>query len=397
MERYLKIDMNFTKEEYKSRLKKVQASMQKKGIELLISQDPSNMNYLTGYDAWSFYYAQCVIVHVNSDEPICFVRDQDAGGAYIKTYLKDENIIKYDEKYIHTWPLHPYDALVDLIKDKKWDKLSVGLEMDSHYFTAYCYEKIKAGLPNAKIKDCERLVNWVRVVKSEAEISLMKSAAEITKLGMNKAMEVINPGSRQCDAVSEIYSTLIKGTSQFGGDYASIVPMLPTGKGTSASHLTWTEDKFVEGEATIIEIAGSHKKYHCPMARTVLLGKSDQLKIDTMNKTIEALQAGIDATKPGNTADDVAQAFWKVLDKYGIEKTSRTGYSIGIGYPPDWGEHTLNISKGDMTELKPNVTFHMIAVMQFGNWGVEASESIRVTENGSELFYDFPKELRIKS
>ena len=388
--------MNFTKEEFKNRLKKVQSSMQDKGIELLISQDPSNMNYLTGYDAWSFYYAQCVIVHVNCDEPICFVRDQDAGGAYIKTYLKDENIIKYNEKYIHTWPLHPYDALVDLIKEKKWDKLSIGLEMDSHYFTAYCYEKIKNGLPNAKIKDCERLVNWVRVVKSDAEIKLMKSAAEITKLGMEKAMDAINPGVRQCDAVSQIYSTLIKGTPEFGGDYASIVPMLPTGKGTSASHLTWTEDKFVEGEATIIEIAGTHKKYHCPMARTVLLGKPDQLKIDTMNKTIEALQAGIDATKAGNTADDVAQAFWKILDKYGIKKTSRTGYSIGIGYPPDWGEHTLNISKGDMTELKPNVTFHMIAVMQFGDWGVEASESIRVTDKGAELFYDFPKELRIK-
>ncbi|AFS47729.1 Metallopeptidase family M24,creatininase/prolidase family protein [alpha proteobacterium HIMB5] len=389
--------MNFTKEEFKNRLKKVQSLMQDKGIELLISQDPSNMNYLTGYDAWSFYYAQCVVVHVNCDEPICFVRDQDAGGAYIKTYLKDENIIKYNEKYIHTWPLHPYDALVDLIKEKKWDKLSIGLEMDSHYFTAYCYEKIKNGLPNAKIKDCERLVNWVRVVKSDAEIKLMKSAAEITKQGMEKAMDAINPGVRQCDAVSQIYSTLIQGTPEFGGDYASIVPMLPTGKGTSASHLTWTEDKFVEGEATIIEIAGTHKKYHCPMARTVLLGKPDQLKIDTMNKTIEALQAGIDATKAGNTADDVAQAFWKILDKYGIEKTSRTGYSIGIGYPPDWGEHTLNISKGDITELKPNVTFHMIAVMQFGNWGVEASESIRVTDKGAELFYDFPKELRIKS
>ena len=87
----------------------------------------------------------------------------------------------------------------------------------------------------------------------------------------------------------------------------------------------------------------------------------------------------------------------KILDKYGIEKKSRTGYSIGIGYPPDWGEHTLNIYKGDMTVLKPNVCFHMIAVMQFGDWGVEASEAIRVTENGSELFCDFPKELHIKS
>ena len=389
--------MNFTPEEYKLRLKKVQVLMQKKGIELLISQDPSNMNYLTGYDAWSFYYAQCVIVHVNAEEPICFVRDQDAGGAYIKTYLKDENIIKYHEKYIHTWPLHPYDALVDLIKQRKWDKLSVGLEMDSHYFTAFCYEKIKNGLPNAKVLDCERLVNWVRVVKSDVEIKYMKAAAQITQIGMKKAFEVISPGVRQCDAVSEIYSTLIKGTPEFGGDYSSIVPMIPTGKGTSASHLTWSEDNFVEGEATIIELSGVNKKYHCPMARTILLGKPDQLKIDTMRKTIEALQAGIDLVKPGNSADDVAQAFWKVLDKYGIEKTSRTGYSIGIGYPPDWGEHTLNISKGDMTILQPNVTFHMIAVMQFGNWGVEASEAIRVTDKGYELFCNFSKELHIKS
>ena len=100
--------MDFTKEEYLRRLKKVQKMMQEKGIELLISHDTNNLNYLTGYDAWSFYYAQCAIVHVNADEPLCFVRAQDAGGAYIKTYLKDENIIVYDESYIHTWPKHPY-------------------------------------------------------------------------------------------------------------------------------------------------------------------------------------------------------------------------------------------------------------------------------------------------
>ena len=65
--------MLFTVTEYKERLNKVKTLMQKKGIDLLISQDPANMNYLTGYDAWSFYYAQCVLVHVNEDEPICFL------------------------------------------------------------------------------------------------------------------------------------------------------------------------------------------------------------------------------------------------------------------------------------------------------------------------------------
>ena len=389
--------MSFSKAEYRDRLKKVQKSMQDKGIELLISQDTANMNYLTGYDAWSFYYAQCVLVHVNAEEPICFVRAQDAGGAYIKTYLQDENIIKYDEKYIHTWPSHPYDYLVEIIKQKKWDKLKIGLEMDSHYFTAYCYEKIKSGLPNSKLKDSERLVNWVRLIKSNAEIKLMKSAAQISEKGMKTAIESINPGVRQCDAVAEIQKTLFNGTTEFGGEYSSIATLLPTGEGTSASHLTATQDKFVSGEATIIELSGTYKRYHAPMARTVFLGKPDQKKIDAMKATNEALEAGILVTKPGNTANDVAQKFWSVLDKYNIKKESRTGYSIGIGYPPDWGEHTLNISKNDKTILQPNVTFHMIAVMQFGDWGVEASEAIRVTENGSELFCNMSKELYIKS
>ena len=388
--------MLFEKQEYKERLKKVKIDMQKKGIDLLVSHDPANMNYLTGYDAWSFYYAQCVLVHLNEDEPICFVRAQDGGGAYIKTYLKNENIIEYDEKYIHTWPLHPYQYLVEIIKKRKWDNLNIGLEMDSHYFTAYCYETIKKGLPNAKFKDAERLVNWVRVVKSNKEIKLMQSAARIVESGMKAAFRSISPGVRQCDAVADIQKALFNGTKEFGGDYPSIATLLPTGKGTSASHLTHTDEKFVSGEATIIEIAGAYKRYHCPMARTVLLGEKDQKKIDTMKATNEALDAGISATKPGNTIDDVAQKFWGVLDKYKIKKDSRTGYSIGIGYPPDWGEQTFNILKGDKTILQPNVTFHMIAVMQFGDWGVEASEAVRVTENGSELFCNLSRELHIK-
>ena len=388
--------MNFTVKEYKNRLKKVQSEMQKKGIELLISQDTANINYLTGYDAWSFYYSQCVIVHVNSDEPLCFVRAQDAGGAFITTYLKKENIIIYDEKYIHTWPTHPYDALVDLIRKKKWDKINIGVEMDAHYFTAYCYEKLKKGLPNSKILDSERLVNWVRVEKSIAEIEYMKKAATISEMAMKTAMETISPGVRQCDAVAEIQRTLFRGTPEYGGEYASIATLLPTGKGTSASHLTASDKKFVNGEATIIELSGTYKRYHAPMARTINLGKPDQKKLDAMKATNEALEEGINASKPGNTANDVAEKFWGVLDKYGIKKESRTGYSIGIGYPPDWGEHTLNIYKGDMTELKPNICYHMIAVMQFGDWGVESSESIRITESGNELLCNFSRDLHVK-
>ena len=388
--------MNFSKTEYGNRLANIKRSMQKKGIDLLISQDTSNINYITGYDAWSFYYAQCAIIHVDLDEPLLFVREQDAGGAFLQNVWSQENILVYNEKYIHTWPTHPYDRLIEIIKEKGWDKLSIGLEMDSHYFTAYSYKKLVDGLPEATLKDSERCVNWVRYVKSDTEIDLMKAASLISVEAMNTAIETINPGIRQCDAVGEIQKAMFYGTSEFGGEYSSIATLLPTGKGTSASHLTATQEKFVQGEATIIELAGVYKRYHAPIARTVLLGKAEQKKIDAMKATNEALDEGLGAVKPGNTANDVALKFWSVLDKYEIKKESRTGYSIGIGYPPDWGEHTLNIYKGDMTELKQNVTFHMIAVMQFGSWGVEASHSVRVTDKGFEKFIDLPSDLFIK-
>ena len=392
--------MNFTKlferQEYGNRIKKVQKSMSDNGIDVLISQDPANMNYLTGYNAWSFYYAQCVVLHVNDPEPFIFVRDCDKGGTHLQTYLKDENIIAYDGKNVHNWPKHPYDILVEILKQRHLDKSKIAVEMDASYFTAYCFAKLQNGLPNATFVDSERLVNWVRFVKSDAEIDLMKAAGKIARLGIKKAYEVIRPGVRQCDAVGEIQKALIQGTPEHGGDYGSLVTMVPSGIGTNSSHLTWTDEKFVEDEATIIELCGVNNRYHTPCARTLILGKPTGKQLGVQKMTVEALQAGIDATKNGVTADDVAQAFWKVLDKYGFEKTFRSGYSIGIGYPPDWGEQTMNIIKGDHSVLQTNTCFHLIAVMQFNNWGVEMSESIRVTETGSEQFYQVPQEIFIR-
>ena len=125
------------------------------------------------------------------------------------------------------------------------------------------------------------------------------------------------------------------------------------------------------------------------------MGKPDSKTSDTMKITNEGVERAISVTKPGNTANDVAMAFWSVLEKYGIEKDSRLGYAIGVGYPPDWGEHTMSIRKNDMTVLQPNITFHMIAGMWMDTWGLEVSESINVTENGCELLCNLSRELHL--
>ena len=83
--------MIFSKEEYLSRLSKVKKEMDQKNMDVLILTDPSNMNYLIGYDGWSFYVPQGVIISQDRDHPIWFGRKQDSNGAIVTTNLDHEN------------------------------------------------------------------------------------------------------------------------------------------------------------------------------------------------------------------------------------------------------------------------------------------------------------------
>ena len=387
--------MNFPLEEFKKRINDTKLSMNEKGIEVLVCTDPSNMYYLTGYDGWSFYVPQAVIVSLDSEEPIWIGRKQDANGAKVTTFLNEENILGYPEKLIQCPPDHPFDFITNFFKKKNWANKNIGVEMDSYYYTAETHHRLTSQCPNAKFHDANLLVNWIRLVKSDAEIAYMKEASTLVQLGMQRAYDSIKPGVRQNVVAGNIQQSLISGNEKMGGEYSGLTIILASGSAASAAHLTPSDKKFSDNEGTIIELGGVKNRYHCPMARTVYIGKpSDKIK-ETMKITNESVENAIKYTKPGNTAHDVAVAFWNVLDKYGVEKDSRAGYSIGIGYPPDWGEHTLSIRKNDMTELKPNVTYHLMAGMWMDTWGLEISESIRVTENGCELFCNFPRSLHL--
>ena len=80
----------FPEEEFKRRVRKTQEMMDKSGLEMLLVMDPANMNYLTGYDGWSFYVHQGVIVSLDAEQPFWFGREQDSNGARITSWLTDD-------------------------------------------------------------------------------------------------------------------------------------------------------------------------------------------------------------------------------------------------------------------------------------------------------------------
>lgn len=387
----------FSREEHLERIQHTRERMEARGIDILLVTDPANMCYLTGYDGWSFYVPQVVVVPLEEDEPLWIGRKMDVRAAHVTTFLKRENVIGYPDDYVQAPHKHPFDYVADLMAERGWDTKVIGVEMDAYYFTARSYDSLVRKLPDARFQDANLLVNWVRSVKSPAEIEYMRQAALILDRVMDTAIRVIEPGVRQCDAVAEIYRAQIAGTEEFGGDYPAIVPMLPSGEGTSTPHLTWSDDPYVEGEATILELAGCRKRYHCPMARTLFLGDPPQKFTDTAKYVVEGMQAALDVVKPGILCQDIEEAWRESIARSGLVKDSRIGYSTGLNYPPDWGEHTMSLRPGDLTELQPNMTFHMIPGIWLDDWGIELSETFRVTETGVETFCDFPRKLFVKN
>ncbi len=389
------VELDFTREEYAARIGKVRAAMGERGLELLIVTDPSNMAWLTGYDGWSFYVHQCVLLRLEG-EPVWFGRGMDAAGARRTVFMSHDNVLEYGDGYVMSPDHHPMDLLSQIIAARGWDAGPVGVEMDNYYFSAACYRSLRENLATARFEDATGLVNWQRTVKSPQEIEYMRRAARIVEAMHARIFELIEPGLPKNELVAEIFHTGIRGVDGHGGDYPAIVPMTPSGADASAAHLTWNDKPFKAGEGTFFEIAGCHRRYHCPQSRTVFLGKPPQHFLDAEAAALEGIAAALEAAKPGATAEEVEAAWRQVIARHGIEKESRCGYPIGLSYPPDWGERTISFRPGDKSVLQENMTFHLMPAIWQESWGLEITEPFLVTASGAEPFCSTPRKLMVK-
>ena len=383
----------FSKKEYLDRVKKVKLKMSKNNIDVLLVASPANQFYLTGYDGWSFYTPQMVLISLSEKYPYWIGRKMDAVGAKFTSFLDKNNIVPYPDHYVASQKIHPMDYLVDFIKSKKLEKKNIGVEMDDYYYTAKWHDILIKGLPNAKFLNAFLLVNWVRMIKSSQELTYMKSAGKIANLAMKKAMEKVDVGVRQCDVIAELNRYTTMGTNEIGGTFTCKPPNAMVGKFCSAPHLSWTEEKLKKNEIFYIEMGGAKHRYHVPLARCVFTGKAPK-KIKELSKIIkEGLNGVLNKVKPGVTGHELENTWKKIISKYGVKKDSRIGYPIGIGYPPTWGELTTSFRKGDKNVLKENMTFHCIPALWLQNYGIVISESFIVTKKGAQRLTNYEQKL----
>lgn len=391
----MKYKQLFTPAEFQGRLNNTRQRMLEQGIDVMIVSEPSNLYYLTGYDAWSFYTPQYALISQDWDKPLLVLRAQDVNGGKLTSYLEDDQIIGYSEHYIQNPAAHCMEYIAQLLAERGKASASIGYEGDSFFFSAASLDVVKSRLPDAKFVDVNVLVNWVRSVKSDAEIGYMRQAAALTEQAMMSAINKIKPGVRLADVAADIYNNTIAGRDDYAGSYPAIAPLIPAGVGTSCPHVMWRDEVYQTNTCTTLELSGVKGRYHAPQSRTVFLGKPDPKAYDTVQVVLEGIDAVMNTAKEGVYAHEVHAAWDAVISKYGITKSSRCGYSVGIGYPPDWGERTISFRPIDNTLLTENVTMHFMPGIWFDDWGVAITETIRITKDGAESLCKTPRELFI--
>ena len=386
----------FPDDEYAQRLAKTRMRMAEAALDVLLVTDPANMNYLTGYDAWSFYVPQAVIVPLKAESPIWVGRGMDAQSATLTTTLPKDSILSYADDYIESPVKHAMQHIAGVLDERGFSRGSIGYEGNAYFFTARNLQVLTESLPTARFVDADLLVNWVRTVKSPREIEVMRQAARIVESVMRVAIEAVSTGTRQCDAAALISEAQIRGTMEFGGDAPANPPSILSAENAATPHASWSDRPFRGDTATCLELSGCRLRYHCAMSRTVYLGKPPDEMKRLAAATAEGMQAALATVKPGALCQDIAAAWQQTINRAGFTKPSRIGYSIGVNYPPNWADHTASIREGDMTVLEPNMTFHLMLGMWMEGWGFELSDTFRVTDTGHEVLADFPRQLFVK-
>lgn len=384
----------FGRGEYERRLVAVRRSMADRGIDLMVVTSPPNMHYTVGYDAWSFYVPQAVLIPLGGDA-LWVGRAIDVECARHTSILPEEALLGYGDAYLTTPGRHGADFIAETILARCSDARTIGVESDSPYYTALYHGRLEHGLPGRDLVNADTLVNWVRSIKSDAEVAVMRQAGEITDIAMRRAIDMVHPGVRQCDVAGDIYRALISGHPDFSGDVPDF-QTLPMGSRTSAPHLTWTDERFEAGSACTLELGANRFRYHVPLARTVHIGAPPQDLVDLAKVVEEGLVAALDAVRPGALACDVVSAWNAVIARAGIVKPSRIGYSVGIGYPPDWGERTVSLIAGDTTPLAPNMVLHLMLGLWGKSGGYELSETFQVTPQGAACFSTVDRALAVR-
>ncbi|MER8548608.1 aminopeptidase P family N-terminal domain-containing protein, partial [Mesorhizobium sp. M1169] len=160
----------FTQQEYRERTNRLRQQMAERGIDALLVLNESNMNYLTGYEGYSDYVPQLVLVCQDEEDPWLILREIDTFCATRTSYLPQPRVLSYPEKYIGSSQRTPWQPIADLVKER-WKSGRIGVEMGAKILGMKGHAALSGHLDLSNAIDADGMVVTLQRVKSPAELA----------------------------------------------------------------------------------------------------------------------------------------------------------------------------------------------------------------------------------
>ncbi|MGH8417931.1 MAG: M24 family metallopeptidase [Pseudomonas sp.] len=361
----------FAAAEYTERVRRARANLVQAGIDVMIVTGPENIFYLTGQQTPGYYTFQALVLPVDG-EPMFVIRQLEYFNFIANTFISDASVYLDGDD--------PVSFLVATIEKKGWSRRRIAIDKRGWFLPISVYEALQGKL--GTIHDAAGLIEKLRAVKSPAEVEKLEFAARYVDAGMRAGMSAVREGASENDLVAAMLHASIGA----GSEYMGMEPLVSSGPRTGIPHGTWRRRKLQAGEPAFLEMAASHDRYHAALMRCAWLGKPPAIAEEMEKVCQEALQAALDALRPGEPCEASHNACQAVIDRAGFTDAfkKRTGYSVGISFAPDWGEGAiLSLYSGVKTELQSGMSFHIPPALRiYGEFTVGVSETVVITETG---------------
>ena len=378
-------ELAFPAEEYECRIEGVRRAMAEAKVDVFVVRHPPNVFYLSGFQSFSMFGGECVILPLNGD-PTLIVHPPELGTALLHTWMDE----------VHGYPDRSHEEYqAELLKGQGFGGARVAVETSLAGMTPDAFDTLRRSLPGAELVDGSGFVASVKITKSPREIEYLRQAARITDAGIMAAIDAVAEGKTDNDVAAAANQALIEA----GSEYMCLSPILTTGRRSGILHSTHKRMPLSKGDSICMEFGACVQRYTAPMMRTVSIGEPEPGVARLANACITALNNVIDTMRAGITADEVARAGWKGIDLAwpGLVFHGAFAYAVGAGFPPSWGDGTAGISLGNMTRLQAGMVFHHpVALRQLGQYGTMFSETSLVTEDGCEILTSVDRELFIR-
>ena len=382
-------EMAFPRSEYDARVAKVRKAMEEEGIDVLLVQHTPNFCYLAGYQAPLASWYSCFVLP-REGEPIAQVPRNEIANLLIHGW-DNENVYDFDWHKESESPIE----LARVLRERGFAQKTIGVEPRLVGWGAHTAQQLRDLLPQARIKDASDVVMNFRVVKSPAEMAHIREAARLTDIGMQAGLDAIAPGKSDNDVVAAAYAAMI----QAGSEYITIQPLVYAGHTTGTVHVTAKRRPLMPGAPVCIELTAVYQRYSAPLYRSAVIGQPSDLIKRLADFDLTTLALLFENVRPGRTASDVARAVnqgLKPLESHATKGVVGYGYSVGIGFPPDWVEHSLYIDEGYDRVLEKGMVFHTpLPGYVPGKLGITISECWTVTATGCEPLSKLPRELTV--